>query len=96
MDVTRFEWDPAKDLDNQIKHGVDFAEAQLALADPNCVIALDLPHSIHEDRYYCFGRIARGIVTVRFTFRSGAIRIIGAGFWRKGKVEYERQNSLYR
>ncbi len=96
MDVTGFEWDPAKDLENVAKHGVPFAEAQVAFADPRCIIALDLPHSTDEDRHYCFGRVERGILTVRFTFRSGVIRIIGAGFWRKGKAEYERQNSLYR
>jgi hypothetical protein len=96
MDVTGFEWDPAKDFENVLKHGVSFTEAQQALADPRCIIAVDIPHSTHEERFYCFGRVERGVLTVRFTYRSGAIRIIGAGFWRKGKAEYERQNSLYR
>lgn len=96
MDVIRFEWDPAKDLENLSKHGVSFTEAQRALADPRCILALDIPHSIEEERYYCFGRIDRGVLTVRFTLRSGVVRIFGAGFWRKGKAEYERQNSLHR
>ncbi len=96
MDFTSFDWDPAKDVENFAKHGVRFAEAQLAFSDPHCVLAVDIPHSVDELRYYCFGRVERGVLTVRFTFRSGAIRIIGAGFWRKGKAAYERQNSLYR
>ena len=96
MEVTTFEWDPAKDLENFNKHGVSFTEAQLAFADQRCILAVDLQHSTSELRHYCFGRIQRGVLTVRFTFRSGVIRIIGAGFWRKGKAEYERQNSLYR
>jgi len=36
-----FEWDPAKDADNQRKHGVAFVEAQAAFLDPGRVIAKD-------------------------------------------------------
>lgn len=95
MEVARIEWDPAKDLENRRKHRVSFVEAQLAFGDERCVIAEDLAHSSGEPRYYCFGRIGGGIVTVRFTLRPGAIRIIGAGFWRKGKAIYERENPLH-
>ncbi len=42
--MTRFEWDPAKDLENQRRHGVAFATAQFAFADPQRVIAEDLSH----------------------------------------------------
>jgi hypothetical protein len=31
-------------------------------------------------------------MTVRFTYRNGNIRIIGAGYWRKGKEIYEREH----
>ncbi|MGZ5034978.1 MAG: BrnT family toxin [Usitatibacter sp.] len=96
MDFTRFEWDPAKELENFAKHGVFFSEAQLAFLDERCVVTHDLDHSDLEARYFCFGRVSRGILTVRFTRRSGVIRIIGAGFWRKGKAIYERENSLHR
>lgn len=91
-----FEWDPAKDLLNQIKHGVSFLEAQFAFADPRRVIAEDLEHGGEERRYYCMGRVGQGILTVRFTWRDGIIRIIGAGYWRKGKRIYERQNQVHR
>ena len=55
-----------------------------------------LGHSQHEKRYYCFGlnEKGNGILTVRFTYRSGCIRIIGAGYWRKGKKSYEQSNSI--
>jgi uncharacterized DUF497 family protein len=96
MDFTRFEWDPAKDLENLAKHGVSFLEAQRAFADERCILIEDAAHSMGELRYYCLGRVERGILTVRFTIRSDVIRIIGAGFWRKGKVTYERQSSLHR
>ena len=90
-----FEWDPEKDLINRAKHGVAFAEAQYAFADPRRVIAEDVSHSKDEKRYYCFGKVGNGIMTVRFTYRGGVIRIIGAGYWRRGKQIYEQENQIH-
>ena len=92
MGKESFDWDPEKDLANQAKHGISFAEAQYAFADPNRVIAEDLTHSKNEKRYFCFGKVAGGVLTVRFTYRAGVIRIYGAGYWRKGKKTYEHEN----
>jgi len=91
-----FERDPEKDRVNQEKHGVPFQHARHAFADPDRVIAADLSHSENEQRYYCFGKTGDGILTVRFTWRNGIIRIIGAGYWRKGKQIYEQENPLHR
>ncbi len=87
-----FEWDPIKDRLNRAKHGVAFSLAQRAFFDPRRVIAEDLSHSSSEQRYFCFGVVGGGIMTVRFTWRGGRIRIFGAGYWRKGKQIYEQQN----
>lgn len=95
MTIPGFEWDTRKDSENQSKHGVPFVLAQHAFADPCRVIAEDGSHSKREQRYFCFGRVAGGILTVRFTYRSGVVRIIGAGYWRKGKVIYERENQVH-
>ena len=95
MAKARFEWDPAKDRANQAKHGVAFTRAQYAFADPRRVIAEDIAHSQREQRYYCFGEVDGGIMTVRFTWRDSVIRIFGAGYWRKGKAIYEQQNPLH-
>jgi uncharacterized DUF497 family protein len=57
MSKASFEWDVEKDLENQAKHGVSFAQAQYAFADPHRVIAEDLSHSQTEKRYYCFGTV---------------------------------------
>lgn len=84
-----FDWDPRKDRANKLKHGVSFVEAQRAFLDPDRVIARDLGHSAEEERFYCFGRVEAGILTVRFTWRDSIIRIIGAGFWRRGRQIYE-------
>ena len=93
MSKDSFEWNPEKDLLNQVKHGISFVEAQHAFADPNRVIAEDLSHSQGEKRYYCFGKVGQGILTVLFfTYRGGVIRIFGADYWRRGKRIYEREN----
>ena len=90
-----FEWDDEKDRFNQKKHGVSFALAQFAFLDQNRVILEDLEHSDAEKRYYCLGRVADGIMTVRFTYRKSIIRIIGAEYWRKGKKIYETENKIH-
>jgi uncharacterized DUF497 family protein len=92
MNRAKFEWDGKKDKQNQDKHGISFELAQYAFADPNRLIAEDLSHSQDEKRYYCFGKVGEGIITVRFTVRSNLIRIIGAGYWRKGRKFYESKN----
>ncbi len=91
-----FDWDSKKDQENQQKHGVSFALAQYAFADSQRIIAEDVNHSKTEKRYYCFGKVGEGILTVRFMYRNNVIRIIGAGYWRKGKVIYERENKIHR
>lgn len=92
--ATSFEWDLDKDAKNQKKHGVSFSFAQEAFLDPQRVIARDLAHSQSEERFYCFGSVGEGILTVRFTYRNNVIRIIGAGYWRKGKRIYEQENQI--
>jgi len=96
MAKVRFDWDPAKDRANRLKHGVDFATAQLALADARRVIAEDVEHSSSERRYFCFGGVDSGVLTVRFTYRAGVIPIFGAGYWRRGKQIYDHENQVHR
>jgi len=96
MNKDCFEWDARKDRFNQRKHGVCFSDAQLAFRDPKRVLAKDLGHSNDEPRYYCFGVVEGGVLTVRFTYRNNIIRIIGAGHWRKGKRIYEKENQIQR
>jgi hypothetical protein len=68
---------------------VSFVEAQAAFLDSGRVIARDVAHSRGEPRVYCFGRVSDGVLTVRFTYRRDIIRIIGAGYWRRGRKLYE-------
>jgi uncharacterized DUF497 family protein len=96
MKSVRFDWDDSKDIENQEKHHVAFSFAQHAFLDPHRVIVRDSRHSHNEERHYCIGQVAGGILTVRFTLREGVIRIYGAGYWRKGRKIYEEANHLHR
>lgn len=95
MRKANFDWDKKKDLENFSKHGVSFVEAQYAFTDPKRIIAEDIAHSEKEQRFFCFGIVEGGVMTVRFTYRAGVIRIIGAGYWRKGKKIYEQENQIH-
>ncbi len=87
-----FEWDEEKNQSNQQKHGVSFEVAQRAFNDRGRLILRDKQHSEEEMRFFCIGKVEQKILTVRFTYREDRIRIIGAGFWRKGKQLYTREN----
>jgi len=95
MEKADFEWDDQKDTENRLKHGVGFHEAHYAFADPHRIIVEDLQHGEDEKRFFCIGRIDTGIMTVRFTMRGATLRIIGAGYWRKGIKLYEQENTLH-
>lgn len=86
-----FLWDIEKERLNIIKHAVDFRTASEAFLDPARKIRIDNSHSGVEERLYCIGSVGGKILTVRFLYREGKIRIFGAGFWRKGKQYYEKE-----
>ena len=90
-----FEWDETKNKSNREKHGVSFQQAKKAFFDPQRVIVEDADHSSNEERYFCVGEVDGAIMTVRFTHRDDSIRIIGAGYWRKGKKRYEKENHIH-
>lgn len=96
VDQVEFEWDEDKDTANRLKHGVGFDLAQMAFTDPFRIIRPDLEHSDEENRYFCFGLVDGKVLSVRFTYRDGKIRIFGAGYWRKGKATYHgNRDSLH-
>ncbi|MCL2381007.1 MAG: BrnT family toxin [Treponema sp.] len=91
-----FEWDKEKNLKNIEKHNVSFETAQRAFLDKSRVILEDEKHSGKEKRFFCVGHDGTGIVTVRFTVRGENLRIIGAGYWREGRIKYEREKNNLR
>lgn len=88
-----FIWDQRKELANVKKHGVDFTTAAEAFKDAKRKIYIDSRHSKHEGRFFCIGKVDEKILTVRFIYRQDKIRIFGAGYWRKGRDYYEKEDS---
>ncbi len=88
---SRCEWDLGKEVINIQKHGLSFSTATKAFLDPERKILLDVNHSVLENRYYCIAKVFNKIMIVRFVMRGGKIRIIGAGYWRKGVKYYEEK-----
>jgi len=82
-------WNADKEYLNIQKHGVDFVVAAKAFKDPKRKIFVDGKHSQREQRLFCIGKVAGRVLTVRFIYRAGNIRIFGAGYWRKGISYYE-------
>ena len=81
-------WDVQKEWLNIAKHGVDFETAVKTFLDPQRKMYVDVRHSAKEQRHFCLGKIGHKVLTVRFLIRDGEIRIIGAGYWRKGERHY--------
>lgn len=88
--IGKFIWDLDKENANIAKHGINFTAAAEVFLDANRKVFTDSKHSAKEPRYFCIGKVDNKIITVRFTYREGHIRIFGAGYWRKGKEYYEK------
>jgi len=73
-----FEWDPDKAASNATKHGIDFREIVQLWRDPYALI-LAVEHE-SEVRYLLLGALDDRIVTVVFTVRMQAIRLISARY----------------
>ncbi len=64
-----FDWDDAKAIVNQRKHGVEFLEAMTVLADPLALTDFDDEHSADEDRFVSLGQSKHGrLLLVVHTF----------------------------
>ena len=91
MEMLNFEWDPQKDLINQKKHGVSFAEASTVFEDINALVISDPEHSENEDRFVILGfSLQAHLLVVCHCYRASesVIRIISA---RKATHNESRQ-----
>ena len=80
-----FEYDVNKSLSNELKHGIDFEEAQALWDDPLMVEApLLFPD---EKRYLCIGKIRGKHWSAIITYRGECIRIISVRRSRKKEIE---------
>lgn len=87
-----FIWDIEKEQASIRKHGIDFVAAAQAFTDAHRKIYADPGHSATEPRLFCIGKVGERIMTVRFVWRHGKIRIFGAGYWRKGAKCYAQED----
>jgi hypothetical protein len=73
-----FEWDPAKEATNIVKHGISFAKA-IAIFDGPIVSRVDDRAEYGEVRIVTYGLLAEEVIAaVVHTDRSGVTRIISA------------------
>ena len=88
----RYEWDSAKARANAAKHGVDFADAVIALEDELAITISD-PDAQGEDRLISMGLDPHGrlLVTV-FAIQADVIRIISSR--KASKQERKRYEYL--
>jgi len=88
--MVEFEWDPGKARSNLHKHGVDFADAAVALEDELALTIPD-PGSVEEERFISLCGDSAGIVlAVVYTWRGSKIRIISArGATRREVRQYD-------
>jgi hypothetical protein len=91
----RFEWDAAKDRENQAKHGVSSAAAQWAFPDPRRVIAEDTRHGGSEKQFFCIGRVG-GHPEGWFHGVCGLYTHPRCGLLTRGKQIYEQDNQIHR
>lgn len=73
-----FEWDPDKATSNATKHGIQFRDVVQVWRDPYALV-LAVEH-VSEARYLLIGALDDRIVTVVFTVRMQAIRLISARY----------------
>lgn len=98
MDDAEFEWDEAKNLSNQKKHGISFEDAARVFSDPLMVLFPD-GEMDGEERWRAFGQVGGlAVIMVAHTYRDHddheKIRIISARMaTRHERQAYERENS---
>ena len=93
----RFEWDPAKDISNQKKHGISFKDAATIFLDEEGLLIPDPDHSAYEERFIMIGigRKAELLTVVHALREEGTvIRIISArrSTRNESRQYYERRN----
>jgi uncharacterized DUF497 family protein len=74
----RFSWTSGKAARNRLKHGVDFADAVIALEDENTLTVEDYGHSEQRFKSLGLGPELKVLFVVHTQRDEGCIRIISA------------------
>ena len=83
----KFEYDPDKSRSNQVKHGIDFEEAQTLWADPDLVEIR--ARTEDEPRFIVIGRISDKHWSGVITYRGDVIRVISVRRSRPEEVKLD-------
>jgi uncharacterized DUF497 family protein len=79
LGVTGFQWDQGNLEKNWLKHGVSPLECEQTFFNQPLVVAPDLEHSQHEERFYALGRTdSDRYLYLVFTVRGKKVRVISA------------------
>lgn len=73
-----YEWDPWKASENLKKHGVDFADAVIALEDVNALTIEDRDVEGHRFKTLCMGPYLNVLYVIHAERGENTIRIISA------------------
>jgi len=88
VDTMLFEWDKLKNEKNLAKHGIDFILAAQIFENE----FLNLPSShADEKRWFAVGDVGGKMLTVVYTIRGEALRIISASRARDNEIGAYRQ-----
>jgi len=91
-----FEWDPAKAIQSERKHGVGFREAETVFDDPEALVRDDEWHSEQEERFLATGRsAAQRLLTVSYTMRGDSTRIINARLATPAEAAEYESNAVH-
>ena len=74
MNIT---WDPAKNRENQRKHGISFDDAKAVFQDLDRIEVLD-DRDYGEERWVAIGTRGKIVALVVYTERNSGIRLISA------------------
>jgi uncharacterized DUF497 family protein len=81
----KFEFDEKKSNSNQIKHGIDFLEAQALWDDPDII---EIPaKAMDEPRFMVIGKIGTKHWSGIITYRGNQVRIISVRRSRKEEIK---------
>jgi uncharacterized DUF497 family protein len=86
-----FAWDERKRLSNLEKHGLDFFDVSTVFEAPHIIVPS--AHEGDEERFLAIGVFEGRFVTVVYTTRSKAMRIIS--FRRARHEERQKYQELY-
>jgi uncharacterized DUF497 family protein len=85
-----FEWDDGKAASNVLKHGVSFDVAAGVFLDGKRIEAVDTRHEYGEERVNTIGSVDGICLTVTYTMRGDAARLISARTsTRKERARYD-------